>query len=149
MTTPKNNGKGTQGVTTQPTNNNGKAVNAAAVDTTKKEEQPAGPKAEPTPAPKTLEEQRRYFDGLYRLTTMRGRYEEHKAAIEDMVVSEDDLKEFEVGRHYNIGITITDSYNTKYEVKHPYLVKLLCEFIASHFDQKIAECEDKILNYGE
>lgn len=137
--TNKTNGNGTQGGTTQP--KNGTAVKA-------------NPTKQLTEAEKAelerkiqLEEQQRHFDGLYKLTSMRKRYEEHKTAVNN--ITEYDVKEFEGDRYSNLAITIEDEHRNKYEIKHPYLVKLTCEFLSAHFDHKIAECEDKILNYGK
>lgn len=145
MATPNKNGNGAKEVT--PATNDKTAVTTPAVETKKTVEQPTEPKAEPK-APRTLEELRKYFDGLHRLVTMRERYEEHKEALENIVVTDKEEAQFEVTAYHGMGITITDSKNNTYEIKHPYLVKLTCEFLAAHFTQKVAECEDKILHYG-
>lgn len=139
--TNKTNGNGTQGGTTQP--KNGTAVNKAVPrQLTEAEKVEMERQAQ-------LAEQQKHFDGLYRLTTMRQRYADHKEAVQDLTITEDELKQFEVEKYNSLGIAITDARGVKYEIKHPYLVQLVCEFVATHFDHKVAECEEKILNYGK
>lgn len=142
MTTPNKQGNGVKEVT--PANKqpiNGAAVKALPKQLTEAEKAELERKAR-------LEEQQKYFDGLYTLTSMRGRYEYHKKAINRITVEDEETEQFET-KFGRLAITIKDNNGGQYEIQHPYLIKLTCEFLATHFDTKIAECEDKILNYGK
>ncbi|MGV3598062.1 MAG: hypothetical protein ACO1PI_09345 [Bacteroidota bacterium] len=146
MTTNKTNGNGAKEVAPATANKqaNGKTVRLPDAPKELSEEEKAEQERKAR-----LEEQRRYFDGLYRLTTMRERYEEHRQAVKNITVAPDELEQFEANRFSNLAITIEDDRNNQYAIKHPLLVKLVADFVIAHFDQKIAECEDKILNYGK
>lgn len=138
--TTKTTGNGNAGVTTQPKNG------AAVKPTTGQPKQLTEAEKADLERKARLEEQQKYFDGLTNLTSMRGRYEYHKKAVNRLTIDDEEMEQFEtkMGR---LGIIIKDSNGGSYDIQHPYLVKLVCEFITNHFDQKIAECEDKILNY--
>ncbi|HYG40085.1 MAG TPA: hypothetical protein VD908_15765 [Cytophagales bacterium] len=139
--TTKTNGNGNAGFTTQP--KSGTAVKA-------------NPTKQLTEAEKAelerkiqLEEQQKYFDGLHNLTSMRRRYEYHKNAVNRITVEDEETEQFEAAHYDKLAIIIKDNNGSQYEIKHAYLVKLTCEFLSAHFDQKIVEVEDKIVNYGK
>ncbi len=141
MTTPVKNGNGAKEVT--PATNNKTNGTTPKVPRQLTEAEKAAQERQAQ-----LEAQRKHFDGLSRLTSMRARYLEHLEALKDLTVSDEEMDDFEADTYSDLSITIKNRVGSKYEIKHPYLVKLNCEFLIAHFEQKIAECEHHILTYG-
>lgn len=143
MSTPKTNGNGAKEVTPATANKTQGNGTTPKVPRQLTEEEKAAQERQTK-----LEAQRKHFDGLYRLTSMRGRYLEHLEALKTLTISDEEMDDFEADDYSGLIITLKNRVGSKYEIKHPYLVKLNCEFLIAHFEQKIAECEHHILTYG-
>lgn len=166
MATPNKNGNGAKEVVpatnnktnTQPVN--GK-TNTPATVTPKGEEKPTGNEPTPpvapvvveTPAmseppkPKTLDEQLQFFLGLERLVNIRRRFEHHLAAVNELVIEDEDLTKFETGNRNGIRIELVDGEGNSYAMTNPRLVKDMHTHLVSVLEGKIEECNAKILTY--
>ena len=133
MTTPKTNGNGAKEVT--PATNN---------KPTAKQE----PTAEELKA-KTIKEQQEYFDGLAKLVSMRGRYQEHKEAVEEIAFEGANTEIFEHANSYGGKITLSDFSGNSYEIKNPKLIMELRNHLLSLFNSKIKDLEEGIFSYAE
>ena len=133
MSTPKTNGNGAKEVT--PATNN--------KPTAKPE-----PTAEELRA-KALKEQQAYFDGLAKLVFMRGRYQEHKEAVEELTFESTHTEIFEHANSHGGKITLSDFEGNSYEIKNPKLVLELRNHLLHLFNSKIADLEEGIFSYAE
>lgn len=141
MSTTTKNGKGTPGATTQ-NNNNGQDKTTPANTST-----PAAA-AVVTPQLSAIEKQMQFFDGLATLVKMKRSFERHKRAIEDLVFPDEELAKFETDERYGIRVEIHDANRKEYTINNPRLVKDMQEFLMAKLTTRIAEVEEKILNYG-
>ena len=133
MTTPNKNGNGAKEVT--PATNN--------KPTAKPE-----PTAEELRA-KAMKEQQEYFDGLAKLVSMRGRYQEHKEAVEELTFESVHTEIFEHANSHGGKITLSDFEGNSYEIKNPKLVMELRNHLLTLFNAKIKDLEEGIFAYAE
>ncbi len=127
--TTKKEDKGIQGMTTSQTKTNGEAT---ATKT----------------APKTVEEQMKFFDGLSQLVGIKRRFEKHREAVAKLVVPTEALEQFDTDRRYNVGITLHDDAGNEYEIINPKLLKEMQEHLLATLDTKLVEFDQKIMEYG-
>lgn len=137
MSTPNKNGNGAKEVTPATTNN--KTTTPAI---------PRTPTAEELKA-QTLKEQQAYFDGLAKLVSMRGRYQEHKEAVEELTFESAHTEIFEHASSHGGKIVLTDFSGNSYEIKNPKLVMELRNHLLTLFNAKIKDLEEGIFSYAE
>ncbi len=134
MSTPNKNGNGAKEVT--PATNS----------------KPATTKVEPTAEElkaQALKEQQEYFDGLAQLVSMRGRYNDHKVAVEELTFERTEAELFEHTSNHGGKITLSDFSGNSYEIKNPKLVIEVRDFILARLNVKIQDLEDGIFSYSE
>ena len=142
MSTPNKNGNGAKEVTPATNNKNttnGK-TNIPAI--------PPAPTAEELKA-QALKEQQAYFDGLAQLVFMRGRYQEHKEAVEELTFEREATEIFEHTNAYGGKIVLTDFSGNSYEIKNPKLVIEVRNHLLNLFTGKIEDLENGIFAYAE
>lgn len=136
MATPNKNGNGAKEVT--PATNNKTTTPAI----------PRTPTAEELKA-QALKEQQAYFDGLAQLVFMRGRYQEHKEAVEELTFEREATEIFEHASSHGGKITLSDFSGNSYEIKNPKLVMELRNHLLTLFTAKVEELENGIFSYSE
>lgn len=137
MSTPNKNGNGAKEVTpatASKTQGNGKTSTPPTLEELKA---------------KALKEQQAYFDGLAQLVFMRGRYQEHKEAVEELSFEREATEIFEHTNSYGGKIVLTDFSGNSYEIKNPKLVMEVRSHLLNLFTGKIAELENGIFSYSE
>ncbi|MDL5045242.1 hypothetical protein QQ054_04205 [Oscillatoria amoena NRMC-F 0135] len=142
MSTSNKNGNGAKEVTPATANKTG--VNG-------KTDTPATPPQPTTEELKAqaLKEQRVYFDGLAQLVFMRGRYQEHKEAVEELTFEREATEMFEHGQAFGGKIVLTDFSGNSYEIKNPKLVMEVRNHLLTLFTGKIEDLENGIFAYAE
>lgn len=162
MTTPKDNKGGAKEVTT-PKNNETKPVKTEILPKPKQQEEPKEqPKAEEKatettaaievkaePQPKSLEEQINYFLGMEKLVTIVRRLETHLEAVNDLIVEDQELEQFENETTRGAHLELYDSDHRRYTIKNPRLVKEMLNHLQSLIEGKITEYNSKILTYSQ
>ncbi len=142
-TTTKNGVKGTQGVNASQTKTNGTTANGTAAPKMNGKEAEAPAKLTP------IEEQLKFFDGLGRLVSFKRRYEAHRKALAELAMPDEELAKFETDRRHGIRVVIHADDGADYEINNPKLVQEVQQFLIGTLDRKIAEYNNKIIEYGK
>ncbi len=149
-TTTKKEVTGTQGVNASQNkataSNNAKPVNGTAVPAAKTEA--VVPLHKPLGRPQTIDEQMKYFDGLSQLVSIKRRFEAHKEAILELHVSDDEIAAFGAEKRTVAKIMLIDENDNEYTINNPLLVQEVQMHLVNVLDRRLADCNHKILNYG-
>lgn len=97
--------------------------------------------------PKTISEQLAYFEGLESLVNQKRKLEKHHKAVTGLKLTNAELDKFEHDGH-GLQIRLLDGQHNEYAIANPRLVKEMRDYLLNVLSAKVAELEERILNYS-